>query len=417
MPAPTRSVEASDASRVRDAAAAFDDQVRDLLYRIGVRAAALAAAHAGMLRLLAEFAGLRPSTEADPLFSFDMFAPEELAGVLRVSATTAGGQMGFAFSAVRRLPRAMQALEGGVLDLQRLRSLETAVSPLTDEQTSQVEEQVLAGGPRRNRGAFGAACRRAVLNVDPGGAAERAAERRKGRHVRLYPGDDATSTLSALLPAEDAAACDNQLNQIADEIIRTRDADDQRTRDQIRADTLVDRITGRTPLRPLPCDVQVIVPITALLGLGEEPGEIPGFGPIPADIARDLAMRPTSTWRRMLVDPLGALIEVADRRHPSPAQVRHVRARNRTCVHPGCTRRATRTDTDHTTPYAAGGPTIVVNLGPLCLKHHRLRHHPDRPWIVRQPRPGTFTWTSPLGTRFTVHPHDYITGEEHLPAG
>lgn len=174
-------------------------------------------------------------------------------------------------------------------------------------------------------------------------------------------------------------------------------------------------ITGRSTTSSLSCDVQVIVPIATLLGLSQEEGEIPGHGPIPAGIAREMAMRPTSTWRRMIVDPQGKLLEVAERRFPSPAQVRHVRARNRRCVHPGCTRLAVRTETDHPVPHAAGGPTLTINLGPFCKRHHALKHHPVRPWRVEQPQPGTFAWTSPTGATSTTYPHDYLSGEERHP--
>jgi hypothetical protein len=47
--------------------------------------------------------------------------------------------------------------------------------------------------------------------------------------------------------------------------------------------------------------VSVIVPITTLLGLDEHPGELVGYGPIPAPLAREIAAE--GTWRRLLTDP------------------------------------------------------------------------------------------------------------------
>lgn len=46
------------------------------------------------------------------------------------------------------------------------------------------------------------------------------------------------------------------------------------------------RCGGVGPGRPL---VSVIVPITTLLGLDEQPGELVGYGPIPACVAREIA--------------------------------------------------------------------------------------------------------------------------------
>jgi hypothetical protein len=51
-----------------------------------------------------------------------------------------------------------------------------------------------------------------------------------------------------------------------------------------------------------------------------------------------------------------------DRYTPTPAQRRFLTGRDRTCRHPGCTRRCEGTDADHVTAYAAGGPTACENL-------------------------------------------------------
>jgi hypothetical protein len=77
----------------------------------------------------------------------------------------------------------------------------------------------------------------------------------------------------------------------------------------------------------------------------------------------------------------------------------HVRIRDRSCVGPGCTRPARRSDLDHTRDHACGGETMDDNIGPACK-----RHHPDkeRNWTLTQPEPGRFRWVSPLGrTYFT----------------
>ena len=61
--------------------------------------------------------------------------------------------------------------------------------------------------------------------------------------------------------------------------------------------------------------------------------------------------------------------------HPTPAQRRFLTRRDRTCRHPGCTRRTGGTDADHVTAYAAGGATDCANLCCLCRPHHRLKAH------------------------------------------
>ncbi|WP_018506339.1 HNH endonuclease signature motif containing protein [Parafrankia discariae] len=358
-----------------------------LLKEISRAVHTIAAGQANLLILLARFAALRLPPGATHLLLSDGFVPEEVAAVLAVSPQAATAQMAFACTVTRRLPRAVDALRAGVLDLQRLYALEKAVHPLDDLAAAEVETRVLAAGARSNRRAFTDACRRAVAKTDPEGAADRAQTRRKDRRVWVGPDEDGTSTLTALLPAEDAEACYRRIDQAARSVSDNRIEGDDRTRDQIRADVLVDLLTGRSShAAPTPCEIQVVVPVATLMGLSDDPAELPGYGPIPARIAQEMANRPGSTWRRILTDPKGHLVEIADRRLPNPAQVRHVRARNRTCVFTGCTRPSQRTDTDHTTPVSEGGQTLIGNLGPLCRRHHRMKHRGH--WKVTQPEGG-----------------------------
>jgi hypothetical protein len=82
---------------------------------------------------------------------------------------------------------------------------------------------------------------------------------------------------------------------------------------------------------------------------------------------------------------------------PSPAQYRHVRARDRTCRFPGCRRPAARTDVDHVVPRSAGGSTDCANLCCLCRRHHRLKTH-TRGWRFVLTPDGVLTVTTPSGS-------------------
>ncbi|CUU54008.1 protein of unknown function (DUF222) [Parafrankia irregularis] len=391
----------------------FEGWLNERLERLRVAVAGIAAAQATAIRVQAELAAARPPEGYDELDLFDSVVAGEVAGVMRVSTGSAEWHLHFADQVVRRLPVGVEALAAGVLDLPRLKSLEHATAPLEVGLAGRVADLVLGKGPRAHRAGFTAACRRGVIRVDPDGAARRREERRRERRVWVEPEEDGMAVLGALLPAEAALACQGRIEQITDATIADRDEGDGRSRDEVRADTLMDLILGRCgqpgPAGVTGADVQVIVPIGTLLGLDGEPGELAGYGPIPATVAREIALRPTSTWRRMLTDPQGHLVELGERRYPSPAQKRYVRARNPCCMFPRCSRRAWRCDLDHTKPYAGGGKTLVENLGPLCRRHHRVRHHGR--WRVTQPRPGVFRWTSPTGRRYEVRPHSYLDGE------
>jgi hypothetical protein len=100
-----------------------------------------------------------------------------------------------------------------------------------------------------------------------------------------------------------------------------------------------------------------------------------------------------ATWRRLLTDEQGMLLEVGRTNYrPSAALRDFVQAGDKTCVFPGCSMSAHRADIDHTIAFP-DGPTAPENLGVMCRAHHRLRQ--DHRWRVFQPTPGRFAWTTP----------------------
>jgi hypothetical protein len=151
--------------------------------------------------------------------------------------------------------------------------------------------------------------------------------------------------------------------------------------------------------------VGVTVGLTTLLGLDQLPGELAGYGPIPADQARELAAQ--GTWRRLLTDPVtGALLDYGTSRYTPPAHLAaHVVARDQTCVFPGCRVRADRCDLDHRVPFDADGGTGAtsdVNLSALCRPHHRLKQQPG--WRLAGYADGTLAWRTPTGHRYLRRP-------------
>ena len=100
-----------------------------------------------------------------------------------------------------------------------------------------------------------------------------------------------------------------------------------------------------------------------------------------------------------------------DRYRPTPAQRRFVRARDRTCRHPGCRRPAARTDVDHVLSHAHGGRTDCANLCCLCRRHHRLKTHAPG-WSYRMTADGVLQVTTPSGVTRCTRPPGV-----HLPAG
>jgi hypothetical protein len=209
--------------------------------------------------------------------------------------------------------------------------------------------------------------------------------------------------------------------------------------------------------------VNLTLPLATWLGHSSEPGHAAGYGPLDATDARHLATaladRPGNRWCLTLTAPDGhplahgcahtdpppgrwraragptardrssAKVRDGDARSrdgtwtftlslldssgcdhawqtpaytPTP-RLRHlVQIRHASCVFPGCRRPATQCDADHTIAYDNGGPTCLCNLAPLCRRHHQAKQTPG--WALTQTTPGTMTWTTPSGRRYTVRP-------------
>jgi hypothetical protein len=268
------------------------------------------------------------------------------------------------------------------------------------------------------------------------------------RRVEVSPADDDLCWLSALLPAAQAMAIYHRIDDVAAAVAGP---DEVRTMDQLRADVLsamlldpegtalanplvgaasrseVARPALAAPdmpsaapdnaaaasglptvsmpgwLRGVRPTVVLTVPVLSLLGRGDEPAELEGFGPIDLETARQLAAQALS-FVRVLTDPqTGAVLSVGRDRYRVPADLRTaLLVRDATCRFPGCRRRAARCDLDHSIAWQDGGCTELGNLAHLCRKHHRLKH--EAGWTVTHDDGGILTWTSPVGRVYRTEP-------------
>ena len=151
--------------------------------------------------------------------------------------------------------------------------------------------------------------------------------------------------------------------------------------------------------------INVVASADTLSGATEQPGYLDGYGVIDAEQVRSLA---AAAFTRF-IDADGTRAEVALRYLPGCTCARAIRARDLTCRFPGCSRRATQCDIDHTIPFhhanpTTGGLTIPSNLKCLCRKHHRLKPFGDG-WRDQPSCPdGTVIWTSPTGKIYETQP-------------
>lgn len=361
----------------------------------------IAAAQAAQLRLLARFVRLRPAEPASGR-QFSEFAADEIAPALRISRNAAATQLSLATQLECRLPRTLAALAAGEIDLWRARVLCDVTSTASLEHAAAVEDRVLGRASVQTAPQLRQSARRALISVDPDGAAHRHQKQRSLRRVQLFPCEDGMAELRAYLPAIDATAIYRRLGMIARQ---AKIPGETRTADERRADAFTDLLlgSGSSDGSQIASQVQVTVAASTLRGVDQRPGELAGYGPIPAPVALELATTGDVTWRRILTHHVtGALLDYGRTTYRPPAALAdHVRARDVTCRFPGCRHPARTCDLDHSVPFPVG-PTAVSNLGSLCRHHHRLKH--ETRWTVVQRDGGAFSWTSPTGRRYLTAP-------------
>jgi len=468
----------------------------------------------------------------------DEFSPDEVRAALVLTRRAADAQFWTAYDLLTRLPEVHAAMAAGDCDEPRARILSDWTTDLSPEQVRAVCARLLPRIGELTTGQLIDQIKKLAIALDPDWARRRYEQAVAERKVLGHRNPDGSANLSGLnLPVDRVAAASARIDTLAKAAKR---AGIPRPIDHLRAElflgmtdgtyTALDDATiialllatgddtdvptegadGNTP-EPTervpeasadPADdsdtdgvpdesataaarsgqarggIELRVRLSTLLGRDQHPGEIAGWGPVHAELARDLI--PTLTrgqWRYAITDTHGHLLHAgltgarptsqptrtgrnrdivelqipaalldeltrdttglgpwapvltdvtrqhteaeagadrfagdAHRRHPGAALRRHLQIRDRTCIGPGCRAPAHHTDQDHTIDHAHGGPTLDWNLGGGCRHDHRLKS--DGGWMLTQPEPGHFRWTSRLGHTYQVHPEPII---EPLP--
>jgi hypothetical protein len=131
-----------------------------------------------------------------------------------------------------------------------------------------------------------------------------------------------------------------------------------------------------------------------------------------------IAADPTGTWRRLVTDEMGRLVDYGRSTYRPPADLaRYVIARDRTCRAPGCNQPAAKSDLHHIVPWSRGGETNAEGLASVCQHNHYAIH--DAGWQIRRSEGGTIEWTSPTGHVYRVPPATYPidTTSQHTAEG
>ena len=324
------------------------------------------------------------------------FAHLEVGVPLRLTRRASQARVDMAWALVERLPRVLEMLDEGLIDWARARAMVNGTTHLDEDSAREVIDRIADDAPSLTTGQIGARLGRLAIEVDPAAAELRQESAVEDRRVVAEPLPDGTGELVGIgLPPDRVSAAMSHLNRTARALRR---AGDSRTMDQLRADVFLDLLSGLCHHGEKPAVADISLDLQTAMGLADRPGEIPGWGPVLADIARKvLAESADGEWRFHVTDPdtHEVLTTVTTRRRPTAAQERAVEARHPRCTFPGCRMPARSSDIDHRNAYAAGGPTHTSNLHPLCRFHHRAKD--EGGWKDLRVGEGDGPWASPLG--------------------
>ncbi|WP_308819002.1 HNH endonuclease [Pseudonocardia alni] len=312
----------------------------------------------------------------------------------RVSTTEARTRVANARDLRAGLDDVRRLHETGQLSAAKVTAVAVECRDLDTTQRARVDAR-LAAVPdliRYGIGRLRAMTRRLVAEIAPDRFRARVHAARAERRVTLRPAPDAMSYLTAYVPVEQGAACLAALQKAFVEV----QVDPQpltRTRGQVLADTLVERVTGQATATAVNLEVQVTVPIQALLNpTSPLPAEIPGLGPVPADLLA--SPEGTKSLRRLLTDH-GIVIGGDSRQRTFTgllATLVRARAQNR-CTEPYCD--APVRHLDHIRRDADGGRTELENGRGVCEFHNHVREQPG--WHIARAPDGTVVTRTPTG--------------------
>ena len=350
----------------------------------------------------------------DPFFGVDDAEREDVSTALRLAPTTAQSRIDVARTLVNHLPNTCSALATGEISPAHATVIakETAAAirdGLPESAIFEIEQRAIAHAEFHTPGQVANQVRTSIARISPETFEETVARARDTRKVSCYTESDGISTIVAILPAADAQIVMNSIESFIRTTSAELDSDsnretnsDKRSADMKRADALTAIASAYlssaadtvTPHRR-PISINVTIDLPTLLGLAEKPGQLAGYGAIPASVARELAA--DGKWKRFITDPqTGNLLDYGRQSYEPPqALIDFLIARDRTCRFPGCRRSAALSDIDHAQSWETGGRTSPENLGALCRRHHRLKTHDG--WKVESRPDGSCTWTSPLG--------------------
>ncbi|KUI05819.1 DUF222 domain-containing protein [Mycobacterium sp. IS-3022] len=288
----------------------------------------------------------------------------EVALARRDAPVQGGRHLGLASALVDEMPYTLAALECGALSEWRATLIVRESACLSVEDRRRLDAQ-MCGDVTRLDGwgdkRIATEAKRIACELDVGAVVDRSAKAEADRSVTIRPAPDSMVWLTALLPLKQGVSVYAALKGAADTTF------DDRSRGQIMADTLAERVTGRPAEHPADVNLNLVMADTTLMGDDDAPAWLDGYGPLPSAIARTLTgdsvadATAKTTLRRLYRHPRsGQLVAMESRARAFPKGLAaFIGIRDQTCRTPYCN--APIRHRDHAVPRHRAGPTTALN--------------------------------------------------------
>ena len=405
-----------------------------------------------MQSALCAVAGDAPGKHRE-IYGVDELEREDVSTVLRISPNTAQSKIDVARTLMNHLPNVQNALAMGeisshVAAVIARESDAAIIQGLPADAIRAIEAIALSHAENHSPVQIANKIRTTIAKLSPVNFEEQVARAQEERYVFMTPEPHGMARIIALLPAAEAqtvmfaldkmariakeklraerdagavraAGTDGEASAVPETVtngeaggVRTTGADAGKSGrlpnlDLLRADALANLaahyLESNAELAPQhrrPVSVNLTIDLPTMLGLTDNPGQLAGYGPIPASIARELAA--DGKWRRFITEPItGELLNYGrDTYEPRQGLVDFILARDQICRFPGCRQPGRVSDIDHAISWDSGGETSAENMGLLCRRHHQMKT--SEGWLLESHADGSCTWISPAGKKHFV---------------
>lgn len=341
------------------------EQVEDL-ERVKSRAAAAQARATALWRAKRHAAELAAGV---PASKRGRGLASEVALARREAPVQGGRHLGFATALVDEMPCTLAALECGALSEWRATLIVRESACLSVEHRRRLDAK-MCGDVSRLEGwgdkRIAAEAKRIACELDVAAVVDRSAKAAENRTVTIRPAPDSMTYVTALLPVAQGVGVYAALKRSADTTF------DERSRGQIMADTMVERVTGRPAEQPVDVHLNLVMADTTLMGDDDAPAWLDEYGPLPSAIARGLTgdaaadAEARAMLRRLYRHPKsGQLVAMESRARMFPKGLAaFIGLRDQRCRTPYCN--APIRHRDHAVPKDRRGPTSALNGLGMC---------------------------------------------------